>query len=109
MGCRIKPVLGDHELNDKYEGIKDFPGLSKSDFSCLLLAKNKKTGLITDDLKLRGYCENEGITVIGTIGVLRSAYNGGYFKDYETYKRVINLIACDLYLSDELINWALRS
>ena len=62
--------------------------------------------LATDDKKVRKYCETQNLKFIGTLGICKQSYFLGFFENKEQYTEIINLLAQDLYLSEELIDWA---
>ena len=57
--------------------------LSLYDCIALAIAKNRKIKLMTGDGSLRMAAQKEGVSFIGTIGILDELYSGGYIKKDE--------------------------
>jgi len=81
VGVEIE--IEEFELAESY-GTK-FIKLSVYDRIALSIAKIRKITLLTGDNALRKAATEEGVTVIGTIGVLDQLYSGGYIdaSEYE--------------------------
>jgi len=81
VGVEIE--IEEFELAESY-GTR-FIKLSVYDRIALSIAKIRKITLLTGDNALRKAAAEEGVTVIGTIGVLDQLYSGGYIdaSEYE--------------------------
>ena len=69
------------------------PQLTKYDSSALAIAKMRKIVLLTGDAKLRRVALDEGVTVIGTIGVLDKAVELNVISNDEYRDCIQSLIA----------------
>ena len=81
--------------------------LSTADRQCITIAQDLSRGIVTDDNRLRQYCVNNAIPVIGTIGVMKLGYQKDYFGTFETYKKLIFKLSEDLFLTEDIIQFAL--
>ena len=82
------------ELNEKeffygLEIAERFTKLSKYDCSALAIAKKRDIVLLTGDAELRKVAQSEGVTVMGTIGLLDRAFNDEVIST-EEYKECLN-------------------
>lgn len=68
-------------LAEKY--VECFPKLSTYDCVALAIAKCRRIILLTGDGPLRIAAKAEGVTVIGTIGILDQLYDGDYIAREE--------------------------
>lgn len=62
-----------------------FPKLSIYDRVALAIAKERDIILLTGDMALRKAADEEGVSKIGTIGILDQLYKGGYIEKDEYY------------------------
>lgn len=60
-----------------------YPKLSVQDRIALAIAKEQKIVLLTGDKALRKAAEKEGVSVLGTIGVLDKLFEGAYIEREE--------------------------
>lgn len=60
-----------------------YPRLSVQDRIALAIAKERKIILLTGDMALRKAAGKEGVSVLGTIGVLDKLYEGKYILQDE--------------------------
>lgn len=77
----VELELEEFELAESF-GIK-YIKLSIYDRIALAIAKQRKITLLTGDGALRKAAISEGVTVIGTIGILDQLYAGGFIDDSE--------------------------
>ncbi len=74
-------TMDEFELAESYGYV--YKKLSIYDRIALAIAKNRKIILLTGDAPLRKVAMHEGVTVIGTIGILDKLYAGKYIDDSE--------------------------
>lgn len=84
---------------------EQFTQLGRGEQECILWSLETKSLLASDDLQVRILSRKLDITIIGTLGLCKLAFSRGCFKDLISYHKVIDLLADDLYLSPDLINW----
>jgi predicted nucleic acid-binding protein len=82
--------------------------ISTTDTSLISLAIEKKSMIATDDLALRKVAKNRGIAVVGTLGLLKLLYTQNIIHTKETYMNYLEKLRTDLYLSDDLVEWAIK-
>ena len=80
--------------------------MSTTDMSLISLVIEKKSMMATDDLALRKVAKNKDILVIGTLGLLKLLYTQNIIQTRETYLEYLEKLRTDLYLSDDLVEWA---
>jgi len=88
----------------------------KDDHTYLRLGSGEREGIAwsldtgslfaTDDYKARKIAKKHGVKCIGTLGLVREAYKRNYFSDKVNYLQTVDLLAEDLHLTPELIEWA---
>jgi len=98
----IKIVVPSHKI--KTESLS----ISTTDTSLISLAIEKKSMIATDDLALRKVAKNRDIAVVGTLGLLKLLYTQKIIQTRETYVKYLEKLRTDLYLSDNLVEWALK-
>jgi predicted nucleic acid-binding protein len=89
--------------------LKQYPkliDLGRGDQEVIYFAKVQNDLVISDDKKVRKFCEILGIDSIGTLRLLKTGFNQGYFENSNIYLKKIDQLSLDLYLTDELLNWA---
>jgi predicted nucleic acid-binding protein len=82
--------------------------LSNSDLSIIRLAIERKMLLASDDLPLRDYAKKLGIAITGSLGLLKALYQKHFIKEREKYVKLLYSLQEDIYISDELMKWALE-
>lgn len=82
--------------------------ISATDMSLISLAVEKRFVIATDDLALRKIANDRNIAVVGTLGLLKLLYNQKIIHTKEAYLNYLEKLRTDLYLSDELIEWAIK-
>jgi len=82
--------------------------LSSADLSLMRLALEFKIPIASDDKTLRQFAENLGISITGSLGLLKSLYQNKIIKTREEYIYYLDSLQKDIYISDELMKWALE-
>lgn len=67
---------------------------------------SEKCLIATDDLKPRKIAKEHGLDIIGTLGILRLAYNGGLINKKEL-KEAVKKLHEILFFTDDLEKWVL--
>lgn len=81
LGLGLQPVeLTEEEFYLTESFGEKYSRLSLYDCVALAIAKNRKIKLMTGDGALRIAAQKEGVSFIGTIGIIDELYNGGYIK-----------------------------
>ena len=88
--------------------LKDIPlSLSPADLSIIRLALEYKNPIASDDRPLRNYAKKLGILITGSLGLLKTLYQKKLIKTRDEYIVYLNSLQEDVYISDELMKWAL--
>ncbi len=82
--------------------------LSIVDLSLIRLALEHKIPIATDDKPLRQFAKNLGISIVGSLGLLKSLYQSKIIKTREEYLSFLESLQEDIFISDELMKWALE-
>jgi predicted nucleic acid-binding protein len=82
--------------------------LSTADLSILKLSIEFNIPIASDDKPIRQFAKRAGIKITGSLGLLKALYLNNKIKSLNTYLKSLNLLQKDLYLSKELIKWALE-
>jgi len=82
--------------------------LSIADLSLIRLALEHRIPIATDDKPLRQYAKNLGISIVGSLGLLKSLYQRKIIKTREEYLLFLESLQKDIFISDELMKWALE-
>ena len=82
--------------------------LSSADLSLIRLALEHNIPIASDDKVLRQYAKNLGISITGSIGLLKALYQKRIIKTKEEYLFFLNSLQKDIYIADDLIEWALE-
>jgi len=89
--------------------LEQIPGsLSSADLSLIRLALEKKVPIASDDKPLRHYAKKLGLSVIGSLALLKSLYKKGIIKTRKEFLSLLELLQEDIYLTEELMKWALE-
>ena len=80
--------------------------ISTTDMSLISLAIEKSSMIATDDLTLRKVAKKRDILIIGTLGILKLLYTQKIIQPRNTYLEYLEKLRTDLYLSDDLMEWA---
>ncbi|MGV9172469.1 MAG: hypothetical protein ACOC35_07870 [Promethearchaeia archaeon] len=100
----IKIIQSDEEII-----LKKIPSsLSPTDLTLIRLALEYKNPIASDDRPLREYAEKLGIQITGSLGLLKLLYKKKIIKTREEYMSHLNSLQKDVYISDELMDWALK-
>jgi len=82
--------------------------LSSADLSLIRLAIEKKIPIASDDRPLRQFAKKLGISITGSLGLLKSLYQNRIIKTREEYTTFLDSLQKDIYISDDLMKWALE-
>jgi len=82
--------------------------MSTTDTSLISLAIEKKSMIATDDLAPRKIAKDRDIAVVGTLGLLKLLYTQNIIQTREIYLNYLEKLRTDLYLSDDLLEWAIK-
>jgi predicted nucleic acid-binding protein len=82
--------------------------LSQSDLSIIKLALEFQIPIASDDKILRNYAKNLGIGITGSLGLLKILYQKAIIKNREAYMKYLFSLQEDVYISDDLMRWALE-
>lgn len=82
--------------------------LSSADLSLMRLSLEFKIPIASDDKSLRQFAEKLGISITGSLGLLKSLYQNKIIKTREEYISYLDSLQKDIFISDELMKWALE-
>ncbi len=82
--------------------------LSITDLSLIRLALEHKIPIATDDKPLRQFAKNLGISIVGSLGLLKSLYQSKIIKTIKEYLSFLESLQEDIFISNELMKWALE-
>ena len=82
--------------------------LSPADLSLIKLGLEYKIPIASDDEPLRRFAKKLGISVTGSLGLLKVLYQNKIIKTREEYITFLTSLEKDIYISDELREWALN-
>ncbi|MHA1242631.1 MAG: hypothetical protein ACTSQU_17880 [Promethearchaeota archaeon] len=82
--------------------------LSLADLDLIRLGLEYKIPIASDDRPLRHFAKKLGISITGSLGLIKSLYQNRIIKTREEYIIVLNSLQKDIYVSDELMKWALE-
>jgi len=82
--------------------------LSSADLSLIRLSLEHSIPIASDDRPLREFAEKLGISITGSLGLLKSLYQNRIIKTREEYITSLDSLQKDIYISDELMKWALE-
>lgn len=82
--------------------------LSSADLSLIKLGLEHNIPIASDDKVLRQYAKNLGISITGSLGLLKALYQKRIIKKKEKYLYFLESLHKDIYISDELMKWALE-
>lgn len=81
--------------------------LSIADMSLIRLALELKLPIASDDRPLRLYAKKLGISIIGSLALLKMLYQRRIIKTRKEYLSYLDTLQKDVYLSEDLKKWAL--
>ncbi len=82
--------------------------LSSADLSLIKLSLEKKIHIASDDKPLLQFAKKLGISITGSLGLLKVLYQKRIIKTKEEYMTFLISLEKDIYISDELKKWALE-
>ena len=89
--------------------MKDIPiSLSSADLSLIRLSLDYDIPIASDDRPLRRYAKKLGISITSSLGLLKALYQKKIIETRDEYITFLNLLQEDIYISDELMKWALK-
>ena len=83
--------------------------LGMGEAQAVVLAEHRDCLLALDDERAREEAVKRGITIIGSAGILRMAYECCPIQTKEQLKKLLDKLAGDLYLESWLIEWVLEA
>lgn len=82
--------------------------LSPADLSLIRLGLEYKISIASDDKQLRKFAKSLDIPIIGSLGLLKLIFQKKIIKTQDEYVKILDSLQKDLYISPELLNWALK-
>ena len=83
--------------------------LGRGEAESIVLAQRLGYLLAVDDEKARSVAKDKGIPVIGSVGILRLAYEYCPIETRQELEELLIRLSEDLYLEEWLIEWALSA
>ena len=83
--------------------------LGVGEAQAIILALRHGCPLGLDDENARETAKKKGATIIGSIGILRLAYESCLIETKDQLKNLLGKLAEDLYIENWLLEWALES
>jgi len=83
--------------------------LGMGEAQAIVLAERRDCLLALDDEKAREEAEKGGIDLIGSVGILRMAYESCLIQTKERLKELLDKLAEDIYLENWLLEWVLKA
>jgi len=71
--------------------------LSAGEASCIVCAVSRGGVVVTDDYAARKHCQERGLTVTGTIGILRRLYQEGVITQHLADEKLAAMMAAGFY------------
>lgn len=81
--------------------------MSVADVSVLNLALQLSCQLASDDGLIRSTAQSNNIPITGSLGRLKAMYVKSIIKGKKNYQKIISSLSEDVYLTEELLEWAL--
>lgn len=72
------------------------------------LSLELKIPIASDDKTLHQFAKKLGISITRSLGLLKSLYKNKIIKTREEYISFLDSLQKDIYISDELMKWALE-
>jgi len=94
-------------IEEETASVSPFLGLGES--QAIMLAQSHDCILALDDEKARDTARNMGVTLIGSIGILRLAYETCLIDSKTTLRELVEKLEEDLYIEKWLHEWALKA
>lgn len=82
--------------------------LSSADLSLIKLGLEYKIPIASDDKPLRQFAKSLGIPITGSLGLIKTLFQNKIIKTEDEYVAVLDSLQKHLYVSAELLNWALK-
>ncbi|MHA1910684.1 MAG: hypothetical protein ACTSYA_03215 [Candidatus Kariarchaeaceae archaeon] len=82
--------------------------LSPADISVIKLSLDLKKPIASDDRDLRDYAKGLNIAITGSLGIIKTLFDRQIIKTREEYIEILNSLSQDIFLTDELLQWALK-
>lgn len=101
-------IIGVNELEFKefLSADKEIQNLGSGDQEVIFHAIKENALVITDDNKIKNIIKLKIGSAVGTLRLLKNAFNCNYYESKSQYFSLIDEIAKDLYLTEDLIKWA---
>lgn len=96
------------EPNENIEIPNPSVSLSIADLSLIKLGLDLNIPIASDDNPLRQFAKKLGITVTGTLGLLKALFQNNIIKTLDEYMASLKALQKELYISKELLDWALK-
>ncbi|MCY3414211.1 MAG: hypothetical protein INQ03_21380 [Candidatus Heimdallarchaeota archaeon] len=85
------------------------PQLTEADVDVVELGISKNMLIASDDLTLRKFARSQGLRVTGSLGILRKMYLSYQITNTEEYRKLLYQLSEDVYMTENLIQWALNT
>jgi len=82
--------------------------LSSADLSLIRLGLEHRIPIASDDKPLRQFARSLGIPITGSLGLLKALFQNRIIKSIKDYISLLESLQKDLYISEELTEWALE-
>ncbi|MBD3190657.1 MAG: hypothetical protein GF308_08430 [Candidatus Heimdallarchaeota archaeon] len=82
--------------------------LSPADLSVIKLVLSLKVPIASDDRELRSFAKHLGITITGSLGIIKMLFKQRIIKSKEEYLDILQALSQDIFLTNELYKWALE-
>jgi len=83
--------------------------LGRGEAQAIVYAKHRGCLIALDDEKAREEADKSRISLIGSVGILRIAYESCPIETKERLKELLDKLAEDLYLKNWILEWALEA
>jgi len=83
--------------------------IGRGEAEAIALSKHLNCPLAVDDEKAREKAKALGIPIIGTVGILRLAYETCPIETKDELKKLLDRLSQDLHIEKWLIDWALKT
>jgi predicted nucleic acid-binding protein len=96
-------------LSDRSVKEAEKMNLGMGEAQAIVLAKHRGCLLALDDEKAREEAEKNSIDLIGSVSILRIAYESCLIQTKERLKELLDKLAEDAYLENWLLEWVLEA
>jgi len=97
------------ELDEEMSREAGALGLGRGEAESIVLARHLGCPLALDDRRAREVAKHEGVLVIGSVGILRLAFEYCPVETRRELEKLLARLGEDLYLEDWLVEWALSA